>query len=152
MAPVIFDTLKLTQTMTPLTKPFTVDQLVRLAEELNPPWKKFLQRNTKATIVEFFVNTAKRVWPKDKTKDITNDSMFVLIPAFTVSEMTKAFEIGFLLFLPFFVVDLIVSNILLAMGMMMVSPATIALPLKLLLFVLVDGWSKILYGLVLGYF
>jgi type III secretion protein R len=75
----------------------------------------------------------------------------VLVPAFMVSELTAAFEIGFLLFLPFVVIDLIVSNILLAMGMMMVSPVMISLPLKLFLFVMVDGWSRLIRGLVLTY-
>ena len=75
----------------------------------------------------------------------------VLMPAFVVSELTAAFQIGFLLYLPFVVIDLIVSNILLAMGMMMVSPVTISLPLKLFLFVMVDGWSRLIQGLVLTY-
>ena len=73
------------------------------------------------------------------------------MPAFVVSELTAAFQIGFLLYLPFVVIDLIVSNILLAMGMMMVSPVTISLPLKLFLFVMVDGWSRLIQGLVLTY-
>ena len=151
MAPVIFDTLKLIDTAPPLVRPFTLEQLSSQGEHYSPPWKRFLQRNTKGSIVEFFVATGKRLWPKEKSQMLTPDSMFVLIPAFTISEMTKAFEVGFLLFLPFFVIDLVVSNILLALGMMMVSPATISLPLKLLLFVLIDGWAKIIYGLVLGY-
>ena len=73
------------------------------------------------------------------------------MPSFAISELTKAFQIGFLLYLPFIVIDLIVSNILLAMGMMMVSPMTISLPFKLLLFVLLDGWTKLIHGLVMGY-
>ena len=77
---------------------------------------------------------------------------FVIVaPSFMVSELTSAFEIGFLLYLPFIVIDIIVSNILLAMGMMMVSPVTISLPLKLFLFVMVDGWSRLIKGLVLTY-
>ena len=77
--------------------------------------------------------------------------MFILIPAFVVGELTTAFEIGFLIYLPFIVVDLVVSNILLAMGMMMLSPMTISLPFKLLLFVFLDGWSRLVQGLVLSY-
>ena len=73
------------------------------------------------------------------------------MPAFTVTELTSAFQIGFLLYLPFIAIDLIVSNILLAMGMMMVSPMTISLPFKLLLFVLVDGWTRLIHGIVLTY-
>ena len=72
-------------------------------------------------------------------------------PAFLLTELTEAFQIAFLLFIPFLVVDLVVSNILLAMGMHMLQPVTISLPLKLLLFVLVDGWRLLLQGLVLGY-
>jgi type III secretion protein R len=75
----------------------------------------------------------------------------VLVPAFTVSELTAAFMIGFLIFLPFLVIDMVVSNLLMAMGMMMLSPTTISLPFKLLLFVLLDGWSKLVHGLVLTY-
>jgi type III secretion protein R len=75
----------------------------------------------------------------------------VLIPAFMVSELTSAFQIGFLIFLPFIVIDLIISNILLSMGMMMVSPTVISLPFKMLLFVLVDGWSRLIHGLLLSY-
>jgi type III secretion protein R len=77
--------------------------------------------------------------------------MLILMPAFVVSELTAAFEIGFLLFLPFVVIDLVISNILMAMGMMMVSPVTISLPLKLFLFVMIDGWSRLIHGLVQTY-
>ena len=73
------------------------------------------------------------------------------MPAFAISELTKAFQVGCLLYLPFIIIDLIVSNILLAMGMMMVSPMTISLPFKLLLFVLLDGWTRLIHGLVLSY-
>ena len=75
----------------------------------------------------------------------------ILLPSFMVSELTAAFKIGFLLFLPFVVIDLIVSNILLAMGMMMVSPVMISTPLKLFLFVMVDGWTRLIQGLVYTY-
>jgi type III secretion protein R len=78
-------------------------------------------------------------------------SFAVLLPAFTVSELTRAFQIGFLVYLPFIVIDLIISNILLAMGMMMVSPVTISLPFKLLLFVMVSGWTRLIQGLVQSY-
>ena len=77
--------------------------------------------------------------------------MSILVPAFATGELTESFKIGFLLFLPFIVIDLIISNILLAMGMMMVSPMTISLPFKLLLFVSIDGWERLIQGLVLTY-
>jgi type III secretion protein R len=75
----------------------------------------------------------------------------VLLPAFVSSELTRAFEIGFLLYLPFLVIDLVVANILMAMGMIMVAPTLISIPLKLFLFVTVDGWSRLLHGLILSY-
>jgi flagellar biosynthesis protein FliP len=75
----------------------------------------------------------------------------VLIPAFVTSQLKEAFEVGFLLFVPFIVVDMVIANILLAMGMQMLSPTVISLPFKLLLFVLVDGWFLIVRGLVLSY-
>jgi len=73
------------------------------------------------------------------------------VPAFTVSELSVAFEIGFLIFLPFLVIDLVISNILMSMGMMMLSPTTVSMPFKLLLFVLIDGWVKLTHGLILTY-
>ena len=73
------------------------------------------------------------------------------MPAFVVSELQAAFEIGLLLFIPFIAVDILVSNVLLAMGMQMVPPMIVALPIKLLLFVLADGWGKLLHALVLSY-
>jgi type III secretion protein R len=73
------------------------------------------------------------------------------VPAFTVSELTAAFTIGFLLYLAFVVVDLVVANVLVALGMMMFSPTVVSVPLKLLLFVLLDGWSKLIHGLILTY-
>ena len=83
--------------------------------------------------------------------NVDPESFCILIPSFCVSELTKAFQIGFLVYLPFIAIDIIVSNILLAMGMMMVSPVTISLPFKLLLFVMVDGWTLLIQGLVRGY-
>lgn len=84
-------------------------------------------------------------------RSVTERDFLVLLPAFMISELTDAFKIGFLLYLPFVVIDIVVSSILLALGMMMVSPMTISLPLKLLLFVMVDGWSRLLQGLVMSY-
>ncbi len=82
---------------------------------------------------------------------IPDESLLILLPAFTVSQLIEAFKIGLLLFLPFIAIDLIVSNVLLAMGMMMVSPMTISMPLKLLIFVLMGGWEKLLRQLILSF-
>ncbi len=116
------------------------------------PMRDFLQNHASSRETEFFRETASELWPKKYSSRLDDDSLLILLPAYTVSELTLAFEIGFLLYLPFIAIDLIVSNVLLAMGMMMVSPMTISLPFKLLLFVLVDGWTRLVHGLVGSYF
>lgn len=116
------------------------------------PVRDFLEDHTRPREMAFFQDTATTLWPKAYANRLDKDSLLILLPAYTVSELTLAFEIGFLLYLPFIAIDLIVSNILLAMGMMMVSPMTISLPFKLLLFVLVDGWTRLVHGLVASYF
>ncbi|WOG29445.1 type III secretion system export apparatus subunit SctR [Endozoicomonas sp. 8E] len=121
---------------------------VRLA---SAPYKQFLKDNTNENERNFFLKSARLLWPQKYQQELSGDDLIVLLPSFCITELTKAFQIGFLLYLPFIVIDLIVSNILLAMGMMMVSPMTISLPFKLLLFVLLDGWTRLIQGLVLSY-
>jgi type III secretion protein R len=124
------------------------DDLAKAAE----PFRVWLSNHTSDRERAFFINTAERLWGKDGEPAVVDpESFYILIPAFCVSELTKAFQIGFLVYLPFIAIDIIVSNILLAMGMMMVSPVTISLPFKLLLFVMVDGWTLLIQGLVRGY-
>ena len=135
---------------TPPGQPFyETDIAVKAAE----PFRDWLRKQTGDRERAFFINTAARLWAKEGEDEakVNNDSFYILIPSFCVSELTKAFQIGFLVYLPFIAIDIIVSNILLAMGMMMVSPVTISLPFKLLLFVLVDGWSLLIQGLVRSY-
>jgi len=88
---------------------------------------------------------------EENCEPLTKDHPLVLLSAFTISELTAAFAIGFILFLPFLVIDIVVANILLSLGMHMLSPTTVSLPFKLLLFVLVDGWALLARGLLLGY-
>jgi type III secretion protein R len=110
-----------------------------------------LKKNTQSKQIQFFADIGHRTWP-NKYKDRLNaDSLIVLMPAFAVSQLIEAFKMGLLLFLPFIAIDLIVSVILLALGMMMMSPLTIALPFKILLFVLMGGWEKLLSQLLLSY-
>ena len=125
--------------------------VIQNIDALGRPYLEFLKDNTQKSELDFFLNTAKIHWPKESFGDLNEENYLILIPAFTVTQLTEAFQIGFLLYLPFIVIDLIVSNILLAMGMMMVSPMTISLPFKLLLFVLADGWVRLVHGLVLTY-
>ncbi len=129
----------------------SVQAIMNTFSKGSEPLRAFLIKNSKAEQRAFFVNTTKTMWPKEQSDKVKESDFLVLMPAFVVGELTTAFEIGFLLYLPFVVIDLIVSNILLALGMMMVSPSTISLPLKLFLFVMVDGWTQLLHGLVLSY-
>lgn len=115
------------------------------------PLRGFMVRNSKQEQRDMFLRTAQKMWGPELSANLKGTDFLVVMPAFMVSELTSAFQIGFLLFLPFIVIDLIISNILLAMGMMMVSPVTISLPLKLFLFVAVDGWSRLIHGLILTY-
>ena len=129
----------------------SVDGLLGAVRKGGEPLREFLVRQTSPEHTDFFVESARKLWGPQLAADVSPRDFIVLLPAFMVSELTAAFEIGFLLFLPFVIIDLIVSNILLAMGMMMVSPVMISMPLKLFLFVMVDGWSRLIRGLILTY-
>ena len=124
-----------------------------IIEKAVDPFKSWLNTQIGERERAFFVTTAELLWAKgeDTPIEVDRESLYILLPSFCVSELTKAFQIGFLVYLPFIAIDIIVSNILLAMGMMMVSPVTISLPFKLLLFVMVDGWTLLIQGLVRSY-
>ncbi|OPX89323.1 MAG: Flagellar biosynthetic protein FliP precursor [Pelotomaculum sp. PtaB.Bin104] len=108
------------------------------------PLQSFMLRQTREKDLGLFVNLAKIERP-EKPEDVP---LYVVIPAFVISELKTAFEIGFLLFIPFLVIDMVVASILMAMGMFMLPPVMIALPFKLLLFVMVDGWSLVVKSLM----
>lgn len=116
--------------------------------EAKKPLRKFLLKNTRKKELLTFIEISKIQRPK--TPDDIPDS--VLIPAFITSELQTAFEIGFLLFLPFLVIDFVVASVLLSMGMMMLPPVMISLPFKILLFVLVDGWGLIVGSMVKSFY
>lgn len=126
-----------------------------LYEDMNKsilvPYKEFLNGQTESRHISFFSKMTAKIWPEKMVAAVPPDSLFIMIPAFTVSQLTEAFKIGLLLYLPFIAIDLIISNILLAMGMMMVSPVTISLPFKILLFVAIGGWERLLTQLVASY-
>lgn len=115
------------------------------------PLRAFMLRNTDPDILTHLVETSRRMWPPEMAEATHREDLVLLIPAYVLSQLQSGFEIGFLIYIPFIVIDLIVSNLLLALGMQMVSPMTISLPLKLLLFVLVSGWSRLLDSLFLSY-
>ena len=108
------------------------------------PFQSFMLRNVRAKDLELFVNLAKA--PEPKTPEAT--PLHVLVPAFMISELRRSFEIGFLIFIPFLVIDMVVASVLMSMGMMMLPPVMISLPFKLIFFVLVDGWGLIAGSLV----
>ncbi len=121
------------------------------------PFVEFVQKHSSPAEVKFFRDSASRMWGDDIATDMLRldapplKQLVVLMPAFIVSELSRAFQIGFLLYLPFIVIDLIVANILLALGMSSLSPVTVSLPLKLLLFIALDGWKRLLEAMVLSY-
>ncbi|NJR13038.1 MAG: type III secretion system export apparatus subunit SctR [Phyllobacteriaceae bacterium] len=126
-----------------------LENTLRQVIESSEPLRGFLARFADERSVAFFIDSLENLNP---TAPQANPNDYaVLIPAFLVSELTAAFQIGFLLYLPFVMIDLVVSAIMIAMGMSMMSPTVISIPLKLLIFVMVDGWSRMIEGLVLSY-
>ena len=116
-------------------------------ERSSEPFRVFMLKNVRDKDLQLFANLA-----REKTLDKPEDlSMRILIPAFMISELKRAFEIGFLLFLPFLIIDLVVASVLMSMGMMMLPPVVVSLPFKLIFFVLVDGWSLVAGSLIQSY-
>ncbi|MBQ3682639.1 MAG: type III secretion system export apparatus subunit SctR [Succinimonas sp.] len=150
MAPVGQQTYALLEKQN-VSSQFTPTEFAKVISSCSDPLKNFLIKNTDRRIYNSFTSVAVRIWPDEVKKNVAQDSFVFVVPSFVISELTKAFQIGFLLYLPFIAIDLIISNILLAMGMMMVSPMTISLPFKLMLFVALDGWLKVSQGLMLSY-
>ena len=125
--------------------------LLQTGSEAIKPLRAFMLRNVDADVLTHLLENTARLWPAQMAQEVQRDDLILLVPAFVLSQLQAGFEIGFLIYIPFIVIDLIVSNLLLALGMQMVSPMTISLPLKLLLFVLVSGWSRLLDSLFLSY-
>jgi type III secretion protein R len=136
----------------PLVSQATVKILADGVDKGKEPVRQFLIKHVHAKERTLFYNLALKLRKTEEDRtEIKDDDFINLIPAFVVSELSEAFQIGFIIFLPFVVIDLVIANILLALGMFQISPITISLPFKLLLFVLVDGWHVIAKGLILGY-
>jgi len=150
MAPVVSTSYQIIKDQ-PVAEEQSISALLESFGKAKEPFREFLITHSNPNERAFFLRSARELWPEEDAAAVDENNLLILIPAFTVSELTSAFQIGFLIYLPFVAIDLIVSNILLAMGMMMVSPMTISLPFKLLLFVLVDGWTRLIHGLVLTY-
>jgi type III secretion protein R len=134
-----------------VVSPGGAQMMLEAVSRAKEPLRGFLHKHAHPKERTAFHQMALRMGPPSWKESLKDSDLLVLLPAFTVSELTEAFMIGFLIFLPFLVIDMVVSNLLLAMGMHMLSPVTISMPFKLLLFVLVDGWDLLVRGLVQGY-
>ncbi len=141
-------------TMAPIFQPIQDRVLIPLAEhaispeqallEASKPIKKFMIAETREADLGLFFGISKL----DKPKSPSDIPMTILVPAFMISELKTAFQIGFLIYIPFLIIDMVISSVLMAMGMMMLPPTVVSLPFKLVLFVLVDGWALIVNSLV----
>ena len=130
-----------------------LDALFEAVDKGKEPLREFLVHNAAPKEQSLFFDLARRARRADPTAAaaVAPTDFLVAAPAFLITELSEAFRIGFLVFIPFLVVDMVVANVLLALGMHMLSPTTVSLPFKLLLFVLVDGWLLLARALVLGY-
>ena len=126
-----------------LLKKENVDIIIKAAQEAKGPMKDFLMKNSAEKDRQMFYRVAYRLRAPEDRAGLAQDDLIIITPSFVISELTKAFQIGFIIFIPFLVIDMVVSNILMALGMQMLSPTTISLLFKILLFVLVDGWYLI---------
>ncbi|WJF89350.1 type III secretion system export apparatus subunit SctR [Paraburkholderia bonniea] len=126
-------------------------QVMPLLDAAREPFRAFLQKHAAAREKAYFMRVAQEIWPPERAAALKPDDLIVLAPAFTLSELTAAFKIGFLLYLSFVVVDLVIANVLMALGLSQVSPTNVAIPFKLLLFVSLDGWSTLVHGLITTY-
>jgi type III secretion protein R len=134
-----------------LVSAHSVQAMAAATNKAKEPLREFLLKHADSKDRSTFFNLAVRMRTAEERASVADRDFLVLVPAFLSSELRRAFEIGFLLFLPFLVIDLVISNLLLALGMHMLSPTTVSLPFKLLLFVLADGWQLLLRGLVESY-
>ncbi len=131
-------------------KPYRQDEITfqEGLERAQSPIREFLLNQTREEDIKLFIDSA-NIDKKELTRD--NMPLYILVPAFAISELKTAFQIGFLIYLPFLLIDLVVSSALMSMGMFMLPPAMISLPFKLLLFVMVDGWNLLIKSLLLSF-
>lgn len=126
-------------------------QILSAAGKVAEPLRGFLVKHGSPEERARFMELARELRPPEEAEQVHEDDLFVVIPAFVITELKEAFQIGFLVFLPFLVLDMVIANVLLALGMQSLSPSQVSLPFKILLFVAVDGWALLARGLILGY-
>jgi type III secretion protein R len=149
MAPVAMDAMDAMR-----TKPASESTTQRFADAFDSaqePYRRFLLKHAHDKERQFFLRSAASVWPPERAAALKDTDFIVLAPAFTLSELSEAFRVGFLLYMAFVIVDLIIANVLLALGLSQLSPISVSIPFKLLMFVVMDGWSVLVHGLVLAY-
>jgi len=129
----------------------TLGVLGTAADSGKEPLREFILKHTDARDRASFLAVTLKMRAPDERGGISDRDFGVIVPAFVTSELRRAFQIGFLLFIPFLVVDMVIANLLLALGMHMLSPTTVSLPFKLLLFVVADGWTLVIRGLLQSY-
>jgi flagellar biosynthetic protein FliP len=131
-------------------QPYLADQMnvMQAMEKGSGPLKEFMLKQTRQEDLALFVKLSKTP-PLQGPEAVP---LKVLVPAYVVSELKTAFQIGFVIFIPFLIIDMVVASVLMSMGMMMLSPVTISFPFKLMLFVLVDGWNLIIGSLVQSFY
>lgn len=129
----------------------STDAMLEAAVQAKEPLRDFMLKHTSLESREYFYASLRDMMPAERQSELSLNDLIIVIPAFTISELTSAFQIGFMVFLPFIIIDLVIANILMAMGMMMLSPTVVSLPFKLLLFVLIEGWTKMAHGLIMSY-
>ena len=146
---------RLSERVGPLLEPGaqaeTADWLLRVTAAAKEPLSSFLRQNASERERGRFYEIARAARPLAERDSVSRDDLTVVVPAFVVSELLAAFALGFAIYLPFLVIDLVVANVLLALGMQMLNPSQISLPFKLLLFVAIDGWGLLAQTLVTGY-
>ncbi|MGM0439801.1 MAG: type III secretion system export apparatus subunit SctR [Chlamydiota bacterium] len=126
----------------------SADYIIAVAGAASGPYRDYLKRNVIPAHRQSFYRMTYQILPDNYRANLSADDFVVLVPAYIASQLKLAFEVGVLIYIPFFVIDLVTANVLLAMGMMMLSPVTISMPLKLFLLVMVDGWTLLIQGLV----
>jgi type III secretion protein R len=140
--------IQTTKTPDSVLAPESSAYIIEVANAAKEPLREFLRRNSSVAHQGLFYKMAYKVLPEEYRPGLKPDDFMILVPSYITSQLKEAFEIGVLIYIPFFVIDLVTSNILLAMGMMMLSPVTISMPLKLFLLVMLDGWTLLIEGLV----
>ncbi|KVU59673.1 type III secretion system protein SsaR [Burkholderia ubonensis] len=125
--------------------------MIQILGNAREPFREFLAKHAATREKRFFLRSASVVWPKETAAALQENDLIVLAPAFALTQLAEAFKIGFLLYIAFIVIDLVIANVLLAMGLNQVNPTNVAIPFKLLLFVVMDGWSTLIHGLIVSF-